>query len=394
MANESPFLLSKVECPICKTINEFEVIKVGAYTEEGRDTDFYPKDIKWRIPRYQGYNPLLFLTGTCSNCHYTRELTNEFKDWKNDVNFKTYRLKAIKERHLEQLSMADSVVRQLGELVNPTGCPNESAIIKLHLAIFDELLSDRPTMLDLGRFYLRIGWIYRGMETGEDPNRSFLAGLMEEIDNKYAMLFDTTESIGSEIEGFARHVESHFASEQLSAELKAQMLTYRDRYDEKIKGLSECLANSRENLSGLRDLIDEYKGDIVGSDGPDGGVRFGQYASFKDFLLQTRRKWDGIAVDERDALKKAVQYYREAFAAGRDISPGNQQLQVSYLIAEVSRRIGDYDIAKQYFSSTIKSGQEFIYQNRNDRSRTVLARKIMELAIEQGRANLAASKPA
>jgi len=37
------------------------------------------------------------------------------------------------------------------------------------------------------------------------------------------------------------------------------------------------------------------------------------------------------------------------------------------------------------FNSTIKHGQEYIYQNRKDSSRTALARKILELAIEQGR---------
>ena len=49
---------------------------------------------------------------------------------------------------------------------------------------------------------------------------------------------------------------------------------------------------------------------------------------------------------------KFVEYYKKAFADGRNISPGNQQIQASYLIAELSRRIGDYDEAKQYFTST------------------------------------------
>ena len=68
MANESPFLIIKIECPVCQTINEFEQIKVGAYTEDGRDTDFCPKDITWRLSKYQAYNPLAFFTATCSNC--------------------------------------------------------------------------------------------------------------------------------------------------------------------------------------------------------------------------------------------------------------------------------------------------------------------------------------
>ena len=111
MAKDSPFLLFKVECPICKTLNEFEMVRVGAYTEEGRDTDFCPLNVNWRFPKYQAYNPLVFFTATCSNCYYTRELTNSFKDWKNDNTFRTYRLKAVKDKHLEQLSTAGSVIK-------------------------------------------------------------------------------------------------------------------------------------------------------------------------------------------------------------------------------------------------------------------------------------------
>ncbi len=93
-------------------------------------------------------------------------------------------------------------------------------------------------------------------------------------------------------------------------------------------------------------------------------------------------------------MEKAIQYYIEALQDGRTIAPGNQQLQATYLIAELSRRIGDYDGAKQYFNSTIKYGQEFIYQNRQDQSRTALARKILELALEQGKVNLASLQTA
>ena len=73
MSNESPLFLTKVECPVCKTINEFETIKVGAYVEEDHDTDFCPKGRRWHNPKYAIYNPLLFFMATCENCYYTRE---------------------------------------------------------------------------------------------------------------------------------------------------------------------------------------------------------------------------------------------------------------------------------------------------------------------------------
>lgn len=392
MPSESPFLNFKVECPICKTVNEFETVRVGAYVESGRDTDFCPVDIKWRFPRYQGYNPLLFFTATCSNCYYTREFSNKFKEWKSDTHFRTYRLKGIKEKHLEQLSIADSAVKQMGQRIDTARHPNESAILKMHLAIFDELLADRPAALELGRFYLRAGWIYRHLNEGEEPSTLVLQGMMHEIDNKFSAVSSTRESLSQDITEFRSTVESHFDSNQLSSEIKAQMLTFQAQYHAAFDNLHSRLTDFENELVAVRILLNDYRTSLLGQEG--NGVVFGSYPTFEAFMLEMKTKADWIVTNEPEALEKAVYYYREAFANGRDISPGNQQIQASYLIAELSRRTGDFETAKQYFASTIKAGQEFIYQNRNDQSRTVLARKIMELAIEQGRSNLAATKPA
>src|SRR5512136_1351997 len=97
---ESPLFLTRVECPVCGTVNEYETIRVGAYTEGERETDFSPSFIKWRNPKYQKYHPLLFFAATCTQCHYTREFNAKFKEWSKDNHFRAYRLKVIKERHI------------------------------------------------------------------------------------------------------------------------------------------------------------------------------------------------------------------------------------------------------------------------------------------------------
>jgi uncharacterized protein (DUF2225 family) len=392
MATDSPFLLFKVECPLCRTVNEFETIRVGAYAEEGRDTDFCPQNVKWRFPRYQGYNPLVFFTATCSNCFYTREFTNQFKDWKNDNNFKTYRLKTVKTKHLDGLADADSIIKNIGSTLDLNRFPNESAILKLHLAIFDEQLADHYSRLDVGRFYLRIGWIFRDMARTENPGKAMLAGLVSELEKEFQLSKTSMKDAVGRVESLSNKVNSHFNASQISAEVKADMLTHRDRFNELVGEVHSHLKTSNDRLSDVNQLIEEYRRALLGSS-EDGSLNFGSYPSFADFLQTLRRSWSGIVTNERDALEKSVFYYKEAFANGRDIAPGNQQIQASYLIAELSRRIGDFDEARQYFTSTIKSGQEFIYQNRHDSSRIALAKKILELAIEQGRQNLAASRP-
>jgi len=394
MSTDSPFLLFKVECPICKTINEFEQIKVGAYTEEGRDTDFCPQGTSWRNPKYQASNPLLYFTATCSNCYYTQEFTNSFREWKSDNAFRTYRLKTLKTKHLEQLSTADSLVKGFGDALDIQRFPNESAIIKLHLAIYDAQLVEHPSNLDLARFYLRIGWVFRGLATGEDPAQLVLRGLLRDVDQRYLALQESIETASGNMDSLKSSLAAHFETDQVRAETQSLMFSFRDRYDAEINGLSQTFQSAGEAMSTLRTLMDEYRTAILGGEQGGGEALFGSDGSFTDFLRRQQSRWDGVVTCEREALEKAIKYYKAAYAGGRDIAPGAQQIQASYLIAELSRRIGDYDGAKQFFTSTIKSGQEFIYQNRRDRSRTVLTRKILELAIEQGRANLTASKPA
>jgi tetratricopeptide (TPR) repeat protein len=392
MTNESPFLIFKVECPVCKTINEYEQIKVGAYVEGGRDTDFCPQEIQWRFPKYQAYNPLVFFTATCSNCFYTREFSNKYREWKTDNAFRTFQLKTIKAKHLEQLSVADSIVRRLGEAVDVSRYPNESAIIKLHLAIFDGLLCDHPSYLDLGRFYLRIAWVFRTLNQGADPHLAGLTGLIREIESKAAQVDGVVADLQGAHNLLAESIRTQFNAQNLSADLQSQMFSYRDRWEVQVDDTNSLIEQLHERQANGKRLLHEYREAILGSTGGQGQPTFRDYTSLTDFLIRQQSGWNSIVINEREALEQAIRHYKEAFEGARDIAAGNQQIQAAYLIAELSRRIGDHDGARQYFTSTIKAGQEFIYQNRTDPSRTQLARKILELAIEQGRVNLKASK--
>ncbi len=389
MANNNPFFLTRVECPICKTINEFETVRMGAYVEEGRDTDFCPRGITWRYPRYQAHNPLVFFIAVCSNCFYARELNNSFKEWKNDNTYRTYRLKTIKEKHLDQLAQADSVLKEVGEAIDMQRYPNESAILKLHLATFDEQLTEHYSKLDLGRFYLRIGWVFRGLGKTTNPQQSLLQDLVSGLDERYRQLVDAARRMEDQVNRFSDHVASHFDRQDITSELKSRLIPFRDRFDEAITSVRDTAVQAARGSGALGELVAEYKTAALGGDGFQTGIFFHGYPSFFEFLAYLKGEWPWAATSEREALEKAVHYYKEAFAEGRDIAPGNQQIQASYLIAELSRRIGDYDEARQYFNSTIKHGQEFVYRNRNDRSKVALARKILELAVEQGKSSMA-----
>lgn len=392
MTSEAPFYLAKVECPVCKTINEFETIKVGAYTESGRDTDFCPIDISWRNPKYNAYNPLLYFTATCENCFYTREFSKSYKDWKNDSYFKTYRQKNIKDQHLNLLSEPESLIRAIGEKLDSSRYPHETALMKLTLAVIDESLNEKPSNLDLGRFYIRIGWLYRDMERGENPNQQSIKGHVISIENKIEILKSSLNDVNTNLYDVDHAITQEFDDNKIASELKSILLPIRDKFDVELKEFHGMLKNLIAKIEGIEAVSTEHKKAALGGNFDDMGSNFYEHTSFFEFLTEMAGKDKNIVLDEKEALTRAVEYYKHAFSEGRSIAQGNQQIQASYLIAELSRRIGQSEQAKKYFNTTIRSGQELVYRNKGDRSRTALARKILELAIEQARDNRAKSE--
>ena len=136
-------------------------------------------------PAYQKFNPLLFFAASCKNCFYTRELNSGFKEWQSNTDYKAYRLPAQKKKHLTELSDENSVIRLLGSGIMHEKRPDESAIIKLLLAIYDEKFLERPSPLDIARFYLRIAWIYRDENDDNESQSSaqlMLSKIQMEID--------------------------------------------------------------------------------------------------------------------------------------------------------------------------------------------------------------------
>ena len=175
-------------------------------------------------------------------------------------------------------------------------------------------------------------------------------------------------------------------------EINAKLQPYDDKFTGICKNMSGNIDSARNNFDELEKLLQTCSEIAVGDQQLGQTSQFLNYTSFSNFLSELKKDWDGIVCNEFEALVNARNYYQTAFNDGRLIAQGNQQIQATYLIAELSRRVGDHETAKEYFNSTIKTGQEFIYRNRSDKTKTALAKKILELAIEQGKSNMKALK--
>lgn len=375
MKSEVPVFMTRVECPVCKTVNEYETIKLGAYTENGRDSDFCPTGRVWRNQKYQHVNPLLYFMATCASCYYTRELNKSFKEWKSDTAFRSFRQKNIREKHLNQLAKPEGLIKTLGSALDPLNAPNETAIVKLLLGIFAENLLDRPSSLDLGRWYLRIAWLFREMAGGPADGADSEHIHRARMQTMLSSLRKTVDNCQQQVENIRDLVSQQpQVGPPVEDPYRMAMDTWCSHLDPILKSVDDLLV---------------WRGDITEQPAVPPAMpssnAFGGYPSFVAFLASITHQNRIIPADEFEAISLSLHCYGKAYEESREISGGNQKIQVAYMIGELARRAGEKDQALEYFNAAIRTGQEFIHQNRNDAAKTALARKILEMAVGQGR---------
>lgn len=396
--------MTKVECPVCGQMNEFENIKAGAYTETERDTDFCPKGIIWTNPEYQKINPLLYFMTTCPNCFYTHEFNQAFKEWKKDSSFVTQRLSSIRERHHQELKQEGSVINRLGEALDPEEHPYESAVIKLLLGIYDERITEKPNALDLGRYYLRIAWLYRENQEEKDSTHKIDKLNLTALEKTLRALrvnFGTSEKkIHTLLTSVAVHLPFPVEPKEMGQTAPQPLAKY-------LKGLDKI----KEDLSSIQESLDELieicelsqnmhsafeleniktTTKVPERPAPEESIPGGNnHLSFTSFLSSLKEIWPEISLNEWEAMKMALGYYKQSCQELKNITQENQKIQAAYLLAELSRRVGEYQEAESYFEEAKRMGRDFMQRNQDDTNKIALARKIVELAENQGKLILA-----
>ena len=398
MKFDSPFFMSKVECPVCGQINEFENIKAGAYTETKRDTDFCPQDTIWANPEYQKINPLLYFMATCLNCFYTHEFNHSFREWKKDRFFVAHRLSSIREKHKQELKQEGSVINRLGEALEPGGHPFESAVIKLLLGIYDEKITEGSNALDMGRYYLRIAWLYRENQEEKDTTHKVDKLNLTSLEKSLKLLRSHFQNHEEEISDLLTSVNACFGTQIGVAEMDQKREQLKTKYLKGLHKIKEDLSSLQESLDEFTDICAEKQNLSFGSESenikttegliPGKSLYLGKnHLTFLGFLSSLKEIWSEIPLNELEAMKLALKHYRQSYQEIGDITQENQKIQAAYLIAELSRRVGDFQEAESYFEEAKRIGQDFIRSNQDDANKIALARKIVELTKKQGKLN-------
>jgi uncharacterized protein (DUF2225 family) len=361
-----------MECPVCGSENEFQIIKPGAYMENERDTDFCPKKLSWSNPLYQNINPLVYFMATCHKCFYTHELNKEYQEWKKNKQFKLT-LPEITKRHLEKLNRENGLVKKMGVMVFSSNDLFSKALIKFFVGIYDEILSPQRSFLNLARYYLRVGWLFREKE---EKGYSFWLNLSAASPDPAILerkLF------------WIKSLHRKY-SQKLAELVEIANRFYPDESDETNKdNFLSIVENMQSSLQPLKSSLDQLLS-FKSSDKKLGYIRevFSE-GFFKDFdlaqfLSYLKKRWSKIPLNEKEALQSSLKYHQKAYVQVRE---RNQKIRISYLMGDLSRRIGDLEGASKYFDQAITISQKEIEKNEKDFTKIALAQKVLKLAGQQ-----------
>ncbi len=376
----SPIVLSRLTCPVCHTVNEFETVKPGAYAEEGTDTDFRPLTRRWANPRYQSVNPLLFFMATCTTCYYTREFNRAFREASVESEFTAHELKEVRLRHLASIAEGNSVVRRLGAALWPVSFPIQTAINKLLLGILTEKQCASPSSYDLARWYLRAAWLFRELYPAGGPELTSPAGQSRR---------DLQQSLASLSEDLGRAHERAAALLQFvrnnphSAQRHPDDQMSPSDYQQTLSSVSTETERMIQNVIALQSRLNSAPELLIGDDSRAQGETFGEFATYIEFLRSLKLDCPDIPINETEAMTMSRAYYKVAFEAQGGIDRGNGAMLTAYLIGELSRRLACFDDAERYLDMARVAAHVAIRENGHDKPRTALARHVAALAERQ-----------
>jgi hypothetical protein len=380
---ESPIQLSRAACPVCRTVNEFETVRAGAYVEEGTDTDFRPLGRRWLNPRYQSVNPLLYFMATCTTCFYTRESNRILREPSSEAELPGDHQKHIRLKHFALLADSSSVARRLGSSLWPESFPIETAISKLLLGILDENLVASPSNYDLARWYLRAAWLFREAQPHDR------ADLMSAPAQSRRDLRQALDDVSDDLMRLRARVGEIAQFLQRSPEAAA-------KHVDDSQGPLECrlgLQQALDNVETLAQTINDIRlplipapDQFVGGHEHSDKEAFGDHASYTEFLRLLKLDSPLVPINEEEALERSLSHYKQAFDAHGGIDAKNGAMLTAYLIGELSRRLSRFEDAERYLDMARAAAHVAISEHQTDRPRTALARHLAALAEKQSRA--------
>lgn len=153
-------------CPVCEAQNAFFRLKPDICRPGEQEGDGHPRAWRWTKAGFDSIDPKQFFWGICQKCRFAGELDDaEFRAAEKDPEgFKALYSSSALDRLVAGTLSGKSAVQALGKMIDPKD-PFASVVAQFHLGIYSHCLRQRIAPGNLARYYLRLAWIYRDLET-------------------------------------------------------------------------------------------------------------------------------------------------------------------------------------------------------------------------------------
>jgi len=169
------FTEESVICKMCGKSSTQKKVKSHLFVERDLDIDLRPKTITWTVNANESTNPAHFFMYTCPHCFFTASSV-VFENPLRSINIPVTRFKSDFQNALDANPGMRTVLDELTKSID-SGSVNPFEAIRLHLlAIFHLQIVDeveRRDSLNLGRYSLRLAWLYEDLGENADLNAIF-----------------------------------------------------------------------------------------------------------------------------------------------------------------------------------------------------------------------------
>ena len=168
--DQSPFYIQNVKCPVCDAKNEQRWFHAKIFSERNVDLDKHVGKYMWTEKSFENYLPNLYYIWHCPNCHYADSYITFENPTKDPFNNFRFLKDAFVDKYHDDPRI-EKIIDKLGENIDYNKM-NHYQSIKIHLlaAFIQELMEEveEQDVFKIRRYFLRLGWLYRELNTNKD----------------------------------------------------------------------------------------------------------------------------------------------------------------------------------------------------------------------------------
>ena len=368
--NLSPLESVLLSCPACGKSYLEQRLNPQSYRVTASDTDFYPCQRVWLNSQINQVNPLAYFMQTCPNCFFTVEANGSSTIKSAHLAPENLQPGLQIKRHKELLAQSSSTLDKLAGAYRISEDTFGRVVLKFLLGIFDEKLKDHYSNYNLGRYYLRLAWVFREGQNWEKTNSPkgwpTLGQNLKELSERHEQYLGPVEKLRGLLD------EKFLTLDQNGEEPGKQHYSY----DEILRQLEKEVVPDGQKPEEIWGQLNQIQ-DANLSFAPANPNQF----HLTGFLLDLKSIWPGVPLNEIEALKFSLSYYHQYFEFLKEEN-GTRKIQAAYLIGELSRRAGEYPQSRKFFNLAIALGQDS-QQKEKETYRTAFTQKMIDLAAQQ-----------